>query len=149
MKHLIFLVLLFTVQPALAGSSSSLNKELGRVTVASCSGSFLGLNDESVVVTFDKASSSYKILWIDVKKQETVLSTIKKYNDEKFELQCMATKEASDTKKSLAKSEGVHDFLEFAAGNGLLCYFTDETTAKCWTYDKKKKSLVDAGGWQT
>ena len=146
MKNLIFIFSFLFAQAAVAAPASL---ESVKATVASCPGTFLHLKNESVKVIIDKVSSNYEVVWIDDQGENKILSTIEKRNDEKFELQCMHAKEAAKLKKSLAGSEGIHDFLQFPKGNGLLCYFVDDVTTECWTYDKKKKSLVNAGGWQT
>jgi hypothetical protein len=138
MKYLVIALLLFSAHLTLAASP-----------VATCPGTILELKNESAQVTYDKAASTFSVKWVNAKKKTAVLDTVKKFNDEPFELQCMTGKEVLDTKKSLADSEGIHDFLKVPKGQGAFCYFTDETTTTCWTYDKKKKAFVNAGGWQT
>lgn len=119
-----------------------------RSEVARCSGDFLELKGEAVVVTsVDK--KIYKVTWINTKGEKRELDSINKFNDEQFELQCMNAKEALAHEKSINESEGIHGFLKMQKGSGLLCYFTDQTQAKCWAYDKTKKALVEAGGWST
>lgn len=117
--------------------------------VVSCSAKFAGLPNDSINVTFDKASSNFKVLWVNAKKETKELGTVKKFNDEKFEIQCMDAKAAAEIKKGLSDSEGIHDFLKVPQNKGALCYFVDETMTKCWSFDEKKKVFVDAGGWQT
>jgi len=35
-------------------------------------------------------------------------------------------------------------------GAGAVCYFTDDTTAKCWSDGRKKAGdLIEVGGWIT
>lgn len=115
--------------------------------VAKCAGDFMGLKGESVNVTTDK--KVFRVTWINVKGEKRELDSIKKFNDEQFELQCMNAKDALAHEKSINESEGIHGFLRNPLKSGLLCYFIDETQAKCWAYDKTKKALVEAGGWST
>lgn len=106
-------------------------------------------NNHSISAVFNKAISSFSIRLVDGLKVIQELDVVKKFNEEKFELQCMDAKEASALKKSLSNSEGIHDFMKLPIDSGALCYFIDETTTKCWSQDVKTKSLVNIGGWQT
>jgi hypothetical protein len=121
----------------------------GQTKIASCKGDFLGRKNDEGVVFFDKATNVFRVVWISAQGAIQELDRISKKNVEKFELQCMNPKEADQLRKAAEQSEGIHAFLKFPKGNGLFCYFQDDVNAKCWTFDKGKGTLVDAGGWQT
>lgn len=118
-------------------------------TVATCPAKFANLPNDSINVVFDKAASMFTIQWVNAKKEVKELGKVKKFSDEKFELQCMDAKEAEGRVKDLNEAEGIHSFIKIPKGKGGVCYFVDETMTKCWSYDEKTKSFVDAGGWQT
>ncbi len=117
--------------------------------IVSCSAKFAGLPNDTIVVNFDKATSHYKVLWVNAKKESKTLDTVKKTDDSKFEIQCLDAKGAEEIKKNVSNSEIIHDFLKIPKDKGALCYFVDDTMTKCWSYDEKTKTFINAGGWQT
>ena len=148
MRNFIFAGLLTaSYLPVHATSSSVLLKKYPRHSVAaSCSANFLNRPDQEIVVVLHE--TTYRVLLVGKNEEIKEIDSLPKRSNEKFEIQCMSSKEATEHKKVTEGSEGVHSFLKFPKGNGILCYFIDETTAKCWT-NKNNTDLVEAGGWQT
>jgi hypothetical protein len=114
-----------------------------------CSGKFAGLPNDAITVTLDTKTSIYKVEWVKANKETKELGTVKKFNELKFDLQCLDPKNADEIRKNVMEAEGIHGFLKIPKGKGALCYFVDETMTKCWSYYQKTKTFVDAGGWQT
>ncbi len=131
-----------------ADSSSSSQDSL--TSVVSCDGSYLDNKNYKFVVHFNKKKNFYEVFWTDkINKTMTLVDSVAKTNISKIELNCFNAKQAQEHKQALQNSEIIHNFLNFKKGQGLICYFIDDTTSRCWTAKKNSKVLLSAGGWQT
>lgn len=147
----LFFVLLMSFSQAEPDLTTTIQKKYpNHKVVAQCPGAFMNRKDDMAVAISAKKTDKVQVLWISQGGKIQELDSVPSAGDgNKFELDCMSSAKASSFRKSAESSEGIHSFLKFPKGNGLLCYFTGDTDAKCWTFDKAKGVLVDAGGWQT
>lgn len=115
-----------------------------------CDGNFLGKPGDIVAVLSDESRKQFRVVWVTTHKNIQELQSVSRFSpDASFELKCLDATKAKELQNTLRTSESIVDFLKIPEGAGALCYFTDYTTAQCWSADKKSDTLIDAGGWQT
>lgn len=122
----------------------------GQRLVNSCDGAFLRRHGDAVVALYDAANKRVTVAWVTRRGEMQKLDSVPAPGESKdFELKCMNPKQVRELKETLRSSETIEDFLRIPASAGAVCYFTDQTTTKCWSLDAKSGKLEEAGGWQT
>lgn len=122
----------------------------GQRLLNSCDGAFLGRRGDAVVALYDAAEKRVTVAWAPRQGEIQQLDSLAEQGEAKdFELQCHSAKQVDELRQTLRSSETIENFLKVPAGAGAVCYFTDQTTAKCWALDAKSGKLIEAGGWQT
>ena len=125
-----------------------------------CAGRFIGAKSSYVVALQDPVQRTFTIVWVKADGEIQQLDSIsgeaaatisgqKNPGAAPFELQCMDAKQAREFIKRGANSEALDFRVRVRSGAGAVCYFTNATTADCWTLDRRTGALVGAGGWQT
>jgi hypothetical protein len=124
------------------------NKYPNHKLVKSCSGSFVGKHDDAIAVLRSEARKEFVVLWVmsDGKTQELDVVT---QAEPEFELQCMDAKEAKEREHDVHTTDTITGTLKARKGLGAVCYFSDDTTAKCWSLNRASGRLIEIGGWLT
>jgi hypothetical protein len=151
MTPAIFLLLFVSSDVKLddAQKAALTKKYPGTEIVAGCSGEFFGKKTDVVVAIFSNEESNIKVIWIGAKNALRELESIPQTGDNKtLELSCMPPAEAEAHQQTLAGNKDIHNFLKPPKGSGLLCYFTDAVSAKCWSTETKTGAIIEVGGWE-
>ncbi len=116
--------------------------------VNACSGKFVGRANDAVAVLHNQAKKEFLVVWVTSQGAVQVLDSVTQTEPE-FEIECMDAKEAKEREYDVHHTETIEGSLRVPKGLGAVCYFIDETTAKCWTLDHASGRLMEIGGWQT
>lgn len=115
-----------------------------------CGGRFLGKPANAVAVVHDAAKKTFLVVWISPAGEAQELDSVAQSGaDSKFELQCLDASQAKEREDVLQHSEAIESSLQVPTGEGAARYFTDTTTAKCWSLDRTSGKLKEVGGWIT
>lgn len=114
-----------------------------------CGGAFLGDRAGTIAVLLDEPHQQFKVLWVLPSGIQELDSVSRSAAIREFELQCLNPKAAAERQRVLRNSEAIESSLQVPAGQGAVCYFTDKTSAKCWSRDRRSGHLIEVGGWQT
>lgn len=126
------------------------HKYPGQKIVNWCSGKILGRGADAVAVLHNQAKKQFLVLWVTSNAGIQELDSVAQdESDPGFELQCLDANEAKQRKTDFQTLEAIEGTLEAPEGLGAVCYFTDSTSAKCWSLDRASGRLVEVGGWQT
>ena len=116
--------------------------------VNSCSGKFVGKPSDAAAVLRDAAKKEFLVLWVmsdgKIQQLDSVTGTVPD-----VELQCFDAKEAKKQEYAIYHTPTIEGDLKVRKGLGAVCYFTDDTTAKCWSLDRASGRLIEIGGWIT
>jgi hypothetical protein len=115
--------------------------------VNSCSGAFVGKPSDAVAVLRNEAKKEILVLWVMSNGNIQQLDSVTAVPD--VEPKCWDAKEAKRREYDLHHTESIEAWLKVRTGLGALCYFTDNTTAKCWSLDRASGRLTEIGGWMT
>ncbi len=126
------------------------SKYLNHRIVNWCSGKFVGREKDAVAALLNPTKKQLLVLWVMAPDTIQELDTIEQTGvNSAFELQCLDAKQVRRRQDTLRNSETITNSLKVPNGAGALCYFTDNTTAKCWSLDRASGRLTEVGGWQT
>ncbi len=126
------------------------HKYPGQKIVNWCSGKFVGRDADAVAVLHNQAKKQFLVVWVMSNAGIQELDSVAQdESDPGFELQCLDAKEAKERQADFQTLEAIEGSLEAPEGLGAVCYFTDSTSAKCWSLDRASGRLVEVGGWQT
>ncbi len=116
--------------------------------VKSCSGNFVGKPTDAIAVINNAANKEFIVLWVmsdgNIQQLDAVIQA-----EPEFELQCMDAKEAKGREHDVHTTDTIVGTLKALKGLGAVCYFSDDTTAKCWSLDRATGRLIEIGGWLT
>ncbi len=114
----------------------------------SCSGTFVGKPNDAIAVINNGAKKEFIVLWVmsngNVQQLDSVIQA-----EPEFEMQCMNAKEAKEREHDVHTTDTIVGTLRALKGLGAVCYFSDDTTAKCWSLDRATGRLIEIGGWLT
>lgn len=116
--------------------------------VKSCSGSFVGKPIDAIAVVNNAAKKEFVVLWMMADGNIQQLESVTQAEAE-FELQCLDAKEVKEREHDVHTTNTIVGTLKALKGLGAVCYFSDDTTAKCWSLDRATGRLIGIGGWQT
>jgi hypothetical protein len=116
--------------------------------VKSCSGNFVGKPIDAIAVINNAARKEFIVLWVMSDENIQQLDSVTQAEPE-FELQCMNAKEVKEREHDVHTTDTIIGTLKALKGLGAVCYFSDDTTAKCWSLDRATGRLIEIGGWQT
>ncbi len=116
--------------------------------VKSCSGSFVGKPTDAIAVVNNAAKKEFIVLWVMSDGNIQQLDAVTQAEPE-FELQCLDAKEAKEREHDVHTTDTITGTLKALKGLGAVCYFSDDTTAKCWSLDRASGRLIEIGGWLT
>lgn len=116
--------------------------------VNSCHGTFVGKPSDAVAVLHNEAKKEFLVLWVMSSGNIQQLDSVMQAQAD-FELQCFDTKEAKKQEYLVFHTPTIEGDLKVRKGQGTVCYFTDDTTAKCWSLDRASGQLIAIGGWIT
>jgi hypothetical protein len=163
LRHLIFTIVValvvsvVVVNNALAADQAVLSEEMQNAVsnkypnhklVKSCSGDFVGKHDNAIAIVHNEASKEFVVLWIMSDGNIQQLDAVTQAEPE-FELQCVDAKEAKEREHDVHTTDTITGTLKALKGLGAVCYFSDDTTAKCWSLDRASGRLIEIGGWLT
>lgn len=116
--------------------------------VNSCSGNFVGKPSDAVAVLRDDAKKELLVLWVmsdgNIQQLDSVMQA-----EPDIGLQCFDAKEAKKQEYAIYHTPTIQGDLKARKGLGAVCYFTDNTTARCWSLDRASGRLTAIGGWIT
>lgn len=116
--------------------------------VNSCSGNFVGKPSDAVAVLRDDAKKELLVLWVmsdgNIQQLDSVMQA-----EPDIGLQCFDAKEAKKQEYAIYHTPTIQGDLKARKGLGAVCYFTDNTTARCWSLDRTSGRLTAIGGWIT
>lgn len=116
--------------------------------VNSCSGKFVGRPSDAVAVLRNQAKKEFLVLWVmsdgNIQQLDSVTEGVPDVG-----LQCFDAKEAKKQEYEIYHTPTIEGDLKVRKGMGAVCYFTDNTTAKCWSLDRASSRLIEIGGWIT
>ena len=116
--------------------------------VKSCSGKFVGKQSDTVAILRNQAKKEFLVLWVRSNGNIQQLDSVMQAEPD-FDLQCLDAKEAKKQEYIVYHTETIEGTLKVRNGLGAVCYFTDNTTAKCWSLDRASGRLIEIGGWLT
>ncbi len=147
------------ISSVFAGDAPPLSRDLQRQLTSEypndkvvnwCSGKFVGKETNAVAVLRVDSKREFLVVWVTPPGSIQELDSVPQADAASaFELQCLDAKQAEERQQILRNSEAITSSLKVLKGHGAVCYFTDNTTAKCWSLDRTSGRLIEVGGWQT